>query len=323
VGARRSPEGKVPCGVAAEPDAAGKVVALLVSRNSQLTEVAAAAEHCHLPDRTMPRKKTVQLPSQGDAFAVPLADGRYSVCRVILDASSEAARQNKSACVLVASSAWIGAEVPKCDDPALRPILCLTHHASDGERVLLWVSDPVPAEFIPLGRIPPTPEEAAFECDSFSGWAYLAFQSLRQWRWDHDRAAVLEEDQAKKAKAGEKRQQAEAQRQADLARVTLSDLANHKFFPRWKGHPAAKAVRESRDLMASTVRRLIELGESASEDERKAVLQACIESFNELDAKLKFIATIEREDICEEFEAIVHACGLGRYENLADEWRDW
>jgi hypothetical protein len=105
--------------------------------------------------------------------------------------------------------------------------------------------------------------------------------------------------------------------------VTLQDLLNHKFFPRWKGHPPAKAIRESRNLMASTVRKLLELGESASEDERKAVLQACIESFNQLDAKLKFIATIEREDICEEFEAIVHACGLGRYENLADECHDW
>jgi hypothetical protein len=271
----------------------------------------------------MPRKKTVQLPSQGDAFAVPLADGRYGACRVILDASSEAARQKKFACVLVASSAWIGAEIPKCDDPALRPILCLTHHSHSGQRELIWINDPVPAGFVPLGRIDPTPEETAFKCFTFGGWASLMIQPLMQWRWDHDRAAVLAEDQAKKAKASEQRQLAEARRQADRARVTLSDLLNHKFFPRWKGQPPAKAVRESRQLMASTVRRLIELGESASEDERKAVLQACIESFNQLDTKLQFITTIEREDICEEFEAIVHACGLGRYENLADEWRDW
>jgi hypothetical protein len=75
--------------------------------------------------------------------------------------------------------------------------------------------------------------------------------------------------------------------------------------------------------MAATVRLLVDLGESASEEERKAILRACIESFNELDAKLGFIETVEREDICEEFEAVVHACGLGRYENLADEWREW
>ncbi len=54
-----------------------------------------------------------------------------------------------------------------------------------------------------------------------------------------------------------------------------------------------------------------------------AILQDCIESFNELDAEMRFIETIEREDICEEFEAIVHACRLGNYEDLASRWRDW
>ena len=54
-----------------------------------------------------------------------------------------------------------------------------------------------------------------------------------------------------------------------------------------------------------------------------AVLQECIEAFNALDAELHFIETGEREDICEEFEAIVHACGLGGHEDLADRWREW
>jgi hypothetical protein len=42
-----------------------------------------------------------------------------------------------------------------------------------------------------------------------------------------------------------------------------------------------------------------------------------------LDAEKRFIETVEREDICDEFEAIVHACGLGNYKDLADRWRDW
>ncbi len=53
-----------------------------------------------------------------------------------------------------------------------------------------------------------------------------------------------------------------------------------------------------------------------------AILKQCIESFNNLDAEMDFIETVEREDICEEFEAIVHACGLGAYTDLADRWRD-
>lgn len=271
----------------------------------------------------MPRKKTTRLPTQGDAFAVPLDDGRYSVCRVILDASSEAAKRWKSKCVLVACSAWIGTAIPKSDDPALRPVLCLTHHSWAGKREMVWISDPVPDGFIPLGRIQPTPDETATECSTFGGWSSMAIQPLMQWRWDNDRAAVLEEDKETDVKAIEDRKKAEAQRQAYLARVTLTDLLNHEFFPRWEDHTPAKAIRESRNLMVTTVRSLIELGESASEEERKAVLRLCIETFNKLDAKLRFIETVEREDICEEFEAIVHACGLGRYENLADEWREW
>jgi hypothetical protein len=38
---------------------------------------------------------------------------------------------------------------------------------------------------------------------------------------------------------------------------------------------------------------------------------------------MQFIETTLREDICEEFEAIVPACGLGGYKDLADKWRNW
>jgi len=271
----------------------------------------------------MPRKKTTPLPSQGDAFAVPLDDGRYSVCRVILDASSDAAKRWNVTGVLVACSEWIGSEVPRPDDPALRPILCRTHHSWAGAREMAWISEPVPHEFIPLGRIQPTPEEMAIACGTFSGWASMAEQPLMQWRWDNDRAAVLEEDKVKQAEAAVLREKAAAERRAYLAGVTLADLSAHEFFPRWKEYPPEEATRASRDLMAATVDRLIDLGKAASEEDRKAILRGCIESFNELDARLGFIETVEREDICEEFEALVHACGLGRYADLADEWREW
>ncbi|HYH67205.1 MAG TPA: hypothetical protein VD866_21090 [Urbifossiella sp.] len=271
----------------------------------------------------MGRKKSTKLPSPGDAFAVPLEDGRYSVCRVILDASSDAARRWNTNGVLVACSAWVGSELPRPDDPALRPILRRTHHSWTGALEMAWISEPVPRGFIPLGRIPPTPEEMAIACGTFGGWASMAEQPLMQWRWDHARAGVLDEDQEGRAKAVARREEAATRRRAYLTGVALADLSGHTFFPRWKDDPAAGAVRASRALMATTVRRLIDLGESASEEDRRAVLRACVESFNELDAKLGFIDTVAREDICEEFEAVVHACGLGRYVDLVDEWREW
>ncbi len=271
----------------------------------------------------MPRRKKVQLPAAGDAFAVPLDDGRYFVCRVILDADSEPAKQWKSACVLVACSAWIGTEIPSADEPALRPILRLTHHSWPGNREVLWVSDSVPDEFILIGQIQPTSEERGIRSGSFGDWSSLAIQPLAQWRWDHERDAVLAEDQAKDAADSRRRKEARQQRRQYLLQVSLDDLSDHQFFDRWKDYPPAKAVRASRKIMKDTVRDLLGLGPSANEDERMAVLQCSIESFNAIDAKLDFIETVEREDICEEFEAVVHACGLGHYQDLADRWRDW
>ena len=75
--------------------------------------------------------------------------------------------------------------------------------------------------------------------------------------------------------------------------------------------------------MTTTVEQLLELGPDASKKDRMAILKKCIEAFNAMDAGMGFIETNEREDICEEVEAIVHACGLGTYKDLADRWREW
>ncbi|WP_013627107.1 hypothetical protein [Rubinisphaera brasiliensis] len=272
----------------------------------------------------MPRKKKVSLPAQGDAFAVPLNDGRYSVCRVLLDAGSEPAKQWKSECVLVACSAWIGSEIPNADDPALRPILHLTHHSWSGKREVLWISDSVPDGFIPIGSIPPTPEEKEIESASFGGWPSMAIQPLAQWRWDNDRSSVLAEDEIKEKEEVQKRQGTRQVRGEYLANITLEELRNRLFFPRWDEYPPKKAIRASRRIMSNTVQQLIDLGLAAPESDRMAILQDCIERFNAIDCEMEhFIETVEREDICEEFEAIVHACGLCAHVDLADQWRDW
>src|SRR3954465_8985125 len=115
----------------------------------------------------MVRKKRPQLPTAGTAFAFPLGDGRFSVCRVLLDATSERSKQWGSGdMVLVACSSWIGQEIPRAEDPALRPILYLTHHSWDNKPNALWVWEGPPQHFIPIGKIEPTPEEEAIPCMS-------------------------------------------------------------------------------------------------------------------------------------------------------------
>ncbi len=53
-------------------------------------------------------------------------------------------------------------------------------------------------------------------------------------------------------------------------------------------------------------------------------LRRCILRLNELDEQYdNFIETVEREDLCAEFDEIVYAVGLHDYEDLAGRWRDW
>lgn len=271
----------------------------------------------------MPRKKKPVLPPIGTAFAVPLEGARYSVCRVLTNNSDKHATTCKDDVVLVAGCRWIGTQIPCTDDPALRPILYLNHHSWKNVPNITWISEEPPAELIPMGIIEPTTDEQATTCMSFGGWSSVMSQPLLQWKWDHERDEVLAADAVKQQQASDARDKARQERKQYLARIALEELKERQHFPTWKRHPPAKATRASRKLMTKTIEDLIELGSDASEADRMTVLQQCIESFNELDAELQFIETIEREDICEEFEEIVHACGLGHHQNLADEWRDW
>jgi hypothetical protein len=173
-----------------------------------------------------------------------------------------------------------------------------------------------------LGKIEPTAEEQALSRLAIAGWQHLTIEPLAQWRWDHERDAVLAEDILERKAAAESQLAAQKQRDEYLSRLTLDDLRTRRFFDGWT-IPPARAVRASRQLMSRTVERLLELGPGASEDARMAILQECIEGFNALNDNLGFIETDEREDICEEFEAVVHACGLGAHQDLTDRWRDW
>ena len=272
---------------------------------------------------TMARKKKSKLLTAGDAFAFPLDNGLFSVCRVLLDTTSEPAKSWDRSAIYVAGSAWIGQQVPAADDPALRPILLRTHHNWRDEPNALWVSDEPPSQLIPIGKIEPTTEEQASSRLVYGGWEHILTQPLIQWRWENDREALLAEDAIEKKAADERYLAAQQQRREYLGQVTLEELRRRRFFIGWTIPPAG-ATRASRKIMGHTIERLLELGSAASETERLAILQRCIESFNELGAEFgNFIETDEREDICEEFEAIVHACGLGACKDLADRWREW
>lgn len=271
----------------------------------------------------MTSSKKPDLPKQGDAFAFPIGDGRFSVCRVLLDATSDQAKQYGSKAVLVACSSWIGNEASGADEASLRPILTLTHHFNDNYPHVLWIGQATPQDFISIGIINPTSQEQAILCNCFGGWKVFTSQPLLQWQWDNDRGAVLAADKVREEQESKKRRQEVQNRKKYLANVSLDDLHDHLFFARWQDYPSPKAIRAARAIMQNAVDDLLEVGLHASKKERLAILKQCIKSFNELDEELHFIETVAREDICEEFEAIVHACGLGAMKDLADRWREW
>jgi hypothetical protein len=270
-----------------------------------------------------PKSETVKLPESGAAFVFPIGDGRFSVVRVLVGQTEDPAKRWKGEVVLAACASWIGDNIPSANDPSLRAILHMNHHAWKNVPCLIWTSETVPRDFVAIGNIPPTADEKGLVCNSFGSWNSLTANPLAQWRWEHDRDAVVAEDAAKAKRQVEERRLAQKQREEYLSRITLSELRDHEFFPRWKRYPSEMAKRASRKIMAETVERLQELGPISAEADRMEVLRRCIESFNELDAQSYFIETVEREDICWEFEAIVHACGLGTHKDLADKWRDW
>ncbi len=190
----------------------------------------------------MARRKVPKLPATGDAFAFPLADGRFSVCRVLLDAQSAEARDWGSPTVFATVSEWIGPEIPSVDDPALRPILHMKHHSWDNEPATLWVDEEPPSDFVYLGKIEPASAEQALSRMKYGCWDHLTDQPLLQWRWDHEREAVLAEDAIRRQAADEIHRVVRERRAAYLDDVTLEDLRTHRFFRKWKIPPPRASV---------------------------------------------------------------------------------
>jgi hypothetical protein len=275
----------------------------------------------------MAKKRTksakVPLPQPGAVFLMPLGDGLFGVCRV-LRANTEKERQGHGCpCILVAGSPWTGPEAPDLSDPQLRKVQKLTHHAWKNDLNLCWVSEPPPDSFQRLGTIKPSAADKRRQCSAFGGWAF-AYQVLMEWRWQHERDAVLREDAAYAERQAREFEEAERRRREALGALTLEGLRKKRRFLQWKGYAPDKAITACRTIFRETIDALLALGKNPEEPRLLAILQACIERLNKLDEEYAhFIETTIREDLCEEFDEVVHACGLGNHEDLADRWREW
>jgi hypothetical protein len=264
------------------------------------------------------RKYTLnELPEPGTVFAVPLADGRVGVCRVLQRALQDVPR------ALVAASDWIADKPPSLDDSAVRKNLVLSHHNWAGQRELVWVSEPPPTEFRKLGRIPVLPEDVKAQCGSFGGWA-CGIQVLAQWRWDHDRNAVLAEDAQRQRLESAKQVESSRQRIQYLRTLSLADLLAKDLFPDWEDYPPSTAREGCRKIIRSFIRDVQAAKTPLTRTDVSRELRKCVEKLNRFDATHNhFIETIEREDLCAALEEVLCVAKFPDLTKRIEDWRDW
>ena len=259
------------------------------------------------------------LPEPGDVFLIPLANAQFGACRIL---QKRLERGNES--ILVVASAWTGSGRPGLADPTLTQILVLNNHARRNLQALFWTTQPIPADFTRIGSLIPSPTEQKLWCSLRVDWSWLLFELQRQWRWDNDRDAVLAEEEQKRQKREIRRNEQAQRTREHLAGVTLDNLRTRQFFTPWQGVVPAAALQSTREIFTKTIDQLLALDPKAPETVIIDVLQGCIQSLNALNIRQDhFIGTNEREDLCNTFNEIVHACNLDHHKNLADKWREW
>lgn len=252
---------------------------------------------------------------------MPLADGRFGFCHV-MDVPERLLGKRNTDAVCVELSAWVGEEAPDLNDPRLRKVLVQTHHGWGPNRWRVMVRGPAPKSFQRLGALEhrSTGNVSAI----FTVWESLATEVLTQWRWDHDREALLREEQesAERWKA-EQEQAAKRQRDA-LDHLTLDAMKKKRRFSSWRGDRPDKAIAACRKAFREATDELIALGPKPKKREVATVVRRCVEQLNSLDEQYDgFIETGEREELCREIDELVYVAGLRDSDGMADRWREW
>jgi hypothetical protein len=261
----------------------------------------------------------VSLPSPGDvfAFAVSAPDGVEVLLRVV-DAQA-------GACCVVMTRAC----APLKKTRALFEVQPLAHHAWNRPVLGAWVTGGPPPTVKRVGAVPLRAGEAervlhperwvkqvvktkadAQRVVSLASWDVLLRDVRLQWRWDHERAAVLAEDAARQ------RQQesalvaalaAQGRQRETLSRRGVAALARRRFFGAWKGSAPRALISEAEALLRDAVTALV--GKTPAQATRR--LTQVVKRFNALDgAHGHTFDTIDREDISDALGTVALACGV-------------
>jgi hypothetical protein len=221
---------------------------------------------------------------------------------------------------------------PSLADVVGRPPLVNTRLAFDGKsacHVNRITDENGLREFRHVGIAPLTDDERALLSGSlaYGSWVSANFAAEGEWRWHNDRDAfVAEMEQFQRER--EAQWAAESERyHKRLKSLTWEQLLAETPFAGWDDDPAfppRELVAAARERIRAAVMELQSLGPKPKKAAVRAVLKACVQSFNDMDAAFgPIIETTVREDICEALEELAF---VAKHKSLAEEiaeWRDW
>jgi hypothetical protein len=268
---------------------------------------------------TKPRAE--DFPSAGTVFAMPLADGRTGICRVVRFRGKSGGIDFLS--ILVAASDWVSDGPPALNDPAVRRILPLKRNFK-GRPCLTWILKLPPAKFQKLGQIEASNQDAETRSNSYGTWEGLADGVLMEWRWEHDREKVDAEKAVELATSLSKQAEARQTRAAYLSTVSFPTLLAKELFPTWSEYQHEATKEECERIIKSLINALAENTGPLSRTFVSAQFQTCVEKLNEFNTQNEnFIETDEREDLFLLFEEIMNAAKHPDLVQNIDKWREW
>ncbi|ESQ90095.1 hypothetical protein ABAC460_10020 [Asticcacaulis sp. AC460] len=162
---------------------------------------------------------------------------------------------------------------------------------------------------------------------SFGPLHSVSWSAEGEWRWAHDRDALLAENEQQKARDQAERAAAAERFRSRLSKLTWEQLLSETPFEGWT--PSPPFPPEDFTLAARSVVRqacmdLRGLGAKPRKADVRRILKATVEWFNTAGAEAgDVIETEEREDICELLEEMAHVARQDALVDEIDSWRDW
>ncbi len=271
-----------------------------------------------------------KLPVTGEVFALEVSKGLDVLFRVV-------ASLGKTRCVVLTRASSLGS-------PLLFEAQPHSHHSWNRPQLGGWVSQGPPGELRPLGvvvlrkgeaervlhpevwvKLDRKTAELSRKVLPLVAWSSLVDDARAQWRWDHQREAVLAEDaqrEREKKSLFEAALAAQGKRRATIQKKGVASLKRKRFFAAWKGAVPPAMIKEAEAAMQAAVSSLE--GKSPAQAVRR--LSTLVRTFNKLGGRHgRSFDTSDREDIMDAVSTVAFACGVEDevFDEVIDAVRDF